>query len=639
MLQSIRDRSQGWIAGTIIAVICFTFAIWGIHNYFDGSNATKAIAKVNGQKITQQTFDNAYQRYRRQMQMQGKGVPTDQAVVAQLRQQILQQLISRIVLSKAALKQGFRVSQEQVNAAISQIPVFQENGKFSPARYQQVLSVMMYQSDEFMQTIHDALLDSQINQGMLSSAVVLPTEVQSAMALHGEQRDLGYLLVPASRFKGSVNVTPQQVKAYYTANKQSYMLPEKVSIEYVQLSAKDMMTKVKVDDKALQQYYQDNQNMFAQPAQRKVAHILVKLTDNATTDQTLKAKAKADEVYAKLQKGADFSALAKESSDDKISAKQGGDLGWITPGQLGQGFDVAMAPLNKVGQYSKPTRTKYGYDIVKLEAIKQPVQMSFEEAKPRIEKILKQQKAEELFANDSDQLANLAYENPNTLEPVAKALDLKVQSTGLFTHEGLKIGIAAKAPVVQAAFSKNAAQGNNSEPVQIDDNDVVVLRVKQHTPAAPKPLALVQDSIKQTLVEQAAMKKAQAFGQALLQKMQSGTSGQSLAKENNLQWHYIPKATRNQKGMDPAILEAAFGAGLPTEMQSAVASAMLPESEALITVSQVYPGESTVVKKSNSAALYRRQLAQAMGQLDYSIYVTDQMTKAKIKIEQAIAAP
>ncbi len=70
MLQTIREHTQGWIAGTIISIIILTFALWGIHSYFIGGGANTNVAEVNGIEITKEQLAVAYERLRRQAQLQ-----------------------------------------------------------------------------------------------------------------------------------------------------------------------------------------------------------------------------------------------------------------------------------------------------------------------------------------------------------------------------------------------------------------------------------------------------------------------------------------------------------------------------------------------------------------------------------------
>src|SRR6185312_7718306 len=140
MLQSIRDRTQGWITGVIVFLVCAAFALWGIHSYLEASGQPDIAAKVNKQSIQQADLSAAYSRLRQQQQMQlGADFVMDQKVEAQLKKQALDQLVMGQVLVQAAMKEGYRISMGQVYGALLMIPAFQVDGHFSRERFNEMI--------------------------------------------------------------------------------------------------------------------------------------------------------------------------------------------------------------------------------------------------------------------------------------------------------------------------------------------------------------------------------------------------------------------------------------------------------------------------------------------------------------------
>lgn len=101
--------------------------------------------------------------------------------------------------------------------------------------------------------------------------------------------------------------------------------------------------------------------------QIRVAHIMVRVPENANDLQKQAAKNKIDSVYMKLSSGDDFTALAKTLSDDGGSAKKGGALPWFGVGPQGvdAAFEDAAFSLEKENDFSKPVQSKYGWHIIK----------------------------------------------------------------------------------------------------------------------------------------------------------------------------------------------------------------------------------------------------------------------------------
>lgn len=146
---------------------------------------------------------------------------------------------------------------------------------------------------------------------------------------------------------------------------------EKGSIKLEVLLEKAAMKYVKVTDKELKDYYEDNY------PQIKARHILV---DDKKT---------AEEVKAKLDKGEDFAKLAKKYSTDTSSAKNGGDLGWFGPSKMVEEFSKVAFNL-KVNEISDPVKTDYGYHIIQVTKIKE--KPAFEDVKKDIETNVKKNK-------------------------------------------------------------------------------------------------------------------------------------------------------------------------------------------------------------------------------------------------------
>ena len=104
----------------------------------------------------------------------------------------------------------------------------------------------------------------------------------------------------------------------------------------------------------------------------KVAHIMIAVPSNADDKTKKEADVKINDIYAQLQKGADFAELAKKYSDDKGSAIKGGELSWFGTGRMVPEFEMAAFSLKNKGDYTKPVKTSFGWHIIKLVDKKEP---------------------------------------------------------------------------------------------------------------------------------------------------------------------------------------------------------------------------------------------------------------------------
>jgi len=151
-----------------------------------------------------------------------------------------------------------------------------------------------------------------------------------------------------------------------------------------ELFEKEIMAKAKISEQEAKDYYDKNKEEFAPTTQIKASHILVK------------TEAEAEKVRERLQKGEKFGDIAKAVSMDPGSAKNNGDLGYFSKGQMVPEFEKAAASL-KIGDISVPVQTQYGYHIIKVTDRKKGSVIEFEKIKDMISQKLSGEKQKEAF--------------------------------------------------------------------------------------------------------------------------------------------------------------------------------------------------------------------------------------------------
>ena len=255
MLQSIRDKTHGWLTSVVVGLLIIMFALWGVHGYLELQNegGDKVVAKVAGQKLSQREFDVAYQRVYQQAKAQLKTESLNKELVDQLKKQTLEQWTLTQVLAHAAYQDHYRLSQSSIDSALLHTPLFQSAGRFSSTRFYAVLNAMGYTELGFLSDLRKTLLINQVQQGLTETAFVLPGEVKQATALIHQKRDFAYIIIPSSQFPAEqLPISEAQAFAYYQKNQNHFVQPEQVSIDYIKLSLatlKDDKTFVEKRDK------------------------------------------------------------------------------------------------------------------------------------------------------------------------------------------------------------------------------------------------------------------------------------------------------------------------------------------------------------------------------------------------------
>lgn len=298
---SIRDHTHGWIATVIISLLILSFALWGIHSYMVGGAASNYIAEVNGIQITKTQYAAALERAQRQVQMQSNGqLPL--SAEKNLKQQTLQELIEIEVLKQASLKQKYRISTQQIDGFLESMPQFQVNGQFSLSRFQQVMSMTMHSTTEFLDLIRTTLLIDQPRLGTIFTSFTLPNEVASTIALVNQERDIQYVELSKQLIGQVAAITPEQIQAYYQQHTSDYQTLEQASVEYVELAVSDLEKKIHLSAQEIKSYYDENSSSFALPSKDKQKKPEVPAFENIKAKVALAlAHQKAEEQFANLR--------------------------------------------------------------------------------------------------------------------------------------------------------------------------------------------------------------------------------------------------------------------------------------------------------------------------------------------------
>lgn len=163
-----------------------------------------------------------------------------------------------------------------------------------------------------------------------------------------------------------------------------YLIDDFLAKEYI-LSA--VVEKVFVTEDELKEYYSRNKEKFTTPEQIQVSHILIKVSFGASGEEKTKARDKAKQILEWLKKGEKFQTLAGQYSEDPKSKATGGSLGYISRGQMPKSFEDVAFSL-KPGEISNVVETDYGYHIIQVEDHRESMTKTFDEVRSSIKENL-----------------------------------------------------------------------------------------------------------------------------------------------------------------------------------------------------------------------------------------------------------
>ena len=612
----------------ILALITLPFAFFGVDYYFRSVSRATEVASVSGQPITQQEFAETIRDQQNRMR-QVVGPSFDASVFddPEVRYSVLEQLINQRLLQDQARRDRFRVTDAQLAQFISEIPAFQVEGKFSHTRYEQVLQGQNKTSGQFENDLRQQLALLPLQEPVAGANIVARSNVERYLVLLEQQREVASAVIDPEAFLKDVKIDDAAVKAFYDANAGAFQIPEQVKLEYVTLSPETLGAQIPVDAAEVRRQYDENTRRYGKPEQRQASHILIAVKPDASEADQAAAKKRAEELLAQAKKNpAQFAELAKSASQDPGSAGQGGDLGMVErDGSMPKPFEDAVFSM-KQGEIAGPVRTDFGWHVIKLVAIEPAKLQSFDQVKKEIEQDLKKQKATRKFAETAEQLQNLVYEQADSLQPVAKALNLPVQTTDLLTRAQVQALGQNNPKLVQAVFSPESLQAKrNTEAIEIAPNVLMAARVVEYKPAAPRAFADVQAEIRRQLERKAASDLAHKAGQEKLALLQEG-------KDAGIAFGKPVVLTRNQPqaGFPPGALTVIFRADtskLPVYAGAANEGGGYSIYRVLRLVSPPAPDAAKLATVSN-------RVGEQQGRELLNAYEASLRAKADVKINQ-----
>jgi peptidyl-prolyl cis-trans isomerase D len=531
MLNLFRKHATSWLIKVTLFLIVIVFIFWGGYAY--KSKQETQIARVDDEYISIPEYNTAYDQmvevYRRQL---GSSFSEDLLRQFNLKKQALDVMINRIILTKAAGELGLTATNQEVRQKILDYPVFQSDGKFDQKRYNFLLRQNRMTPEAFEEQMRVDLTSQKVEQFIKRRAVVSQDEVLADFQFHFSQVQLAYVLLDPKTFEDKVPMEEKALQTYYQEHQDQYKEPEKRRIAVVLFKSDSYSGDVKLSDDEIRQYYEDNQEEFHKEAEVRARHILFPLKENAPEEEINKVRAEALKVQEEAKKGKDFAELAKKYSKDTATAKQGGDLGYFTRERMEPAFSDAAFSL-KPGDISDLVRTKFGFHIIKVEDVRPEKTESLDEARPKIEAKLKEEKARDLAFKKARDFADHAY-SQRDIEKAAKALNLDVAGADTWVAKSDSLpGIEPTGPAIMGKLFD--LKDKETSGVIEAPQGFMVAQVLAVQPPQVIPFENVKNKVGEQYKTEQGRMLAKEKGAQLLEGARKEKSLDSAAKEMGLQ--------------------------------------------------------------------------------------------------------
>ena len=611
-MQSLRDGSTGIASKILVGLIIIVFAMFGMGSITTFLAPTPKVAEVNGEDITQVEMETAVERSRRMMIAQDiDPLSIDEDV---LRDSVLQSLISRKLLSQLADDWNLVYPDALLDEEIRSTSAFQVGGLYNPEQFSLVVGSAGFSPQGYREELRKEKKLAQIATAIAGSGF-LPNELVTRIgSISGQTRDVAYLLIEIETLSEQVETSDQELLVSYQESLQEYETEETVDIEYVELKKSDLLELVDASEQELLNYFEDTKEAYIRPEERRLAHIFKEYSSNGD------ARAAVEKMYKQIIDGAEFDTLAKENSDDPLSAENGGDLGFSARGVFSsesylQFEEVAFSlELNEI---SEPVETEFGFHLIKVLDIVPSVDPVFDQVKDSVVQSYRQDMSDEMFVARSSELSELAFES-NDLQGPATALDLPIKTTGPVGYSATE-GIAANPEIINMAFSEDLLiEGNNSDVIEVNTDHHVVIRVKKYEPAEIRSFDEVINEVRGKFLREKSVKLAEDQAKEIIEMLEAGSLTRYVADQFDLSWTVVAAVKRMSLELDDEIREKAFALPRPIEGGKSLGYAFLDAGNvAVISVTNVANYPEAQVSGEEMASL-SRALGSKQGSIDYN---------------------
>jgi peptidyl-prolyl cis-trans isomerase D len=486
-----RAKTTRYLMGGLLMMV----AIMMVVTLIPGINApsrtdSQVLADIGGTELTWTEVQRTVQS-----QVQNRAFPSQMASV--FVPQIADRMIAEYAMAFEAQRLGFVVTDADLVTTIRvMMPQLFDGEKFAGREaYAAVLAQQNMSIQQFESILRKQLLIEKLQSLMMEGVVVSDREVQAEFHRGADQVKVEYVLVDPAKLYSEVVLKPEELQAYFNANRNSYQLPEKRSAQVLVVDEATVAQSITIPEAELRRAYDQDKDTYRLPERVHVRHILLKTTGKSP-EEVAKIKIRADELLKQIRQGADFAELAKKNSEDPGSAAKGGDLDWVMRGQTVKAFEEAAFSM-KPKDTSNIITTEYGFHILQVLEKQEARLRPFEEVKTQLAEERKKQQVFDTMQNLSDQARAALVKDPKAAEKIAADLKLQLVRVDKVGPDEPFPGIGTSRELGDAISSLR--KNDVSPVVQIAPTRLAVAVVTEVFPARQAEFAEAEGKIKSEL--------------------------------------------------------------------------------------------------------------------------------------------
>ena len=451
----------------------------------------------------------------------GRNLSKQEAMKMGLENRVLERLIGGAAVDNHAQDLGLGMSQDAVLEQIKKDPTFQDpTGNFSPLALASILRSLNMSEQGYISEQRERDLRRQLIGTVGDTAPAPQILLDALVRYNDEQRTLRYVLVPLSAAGTAKEPTEEELKAFYDNHHAKFTLPEYRKIGVMAVTPETVKDQVTITDDDLKAAFEKEKDKLGKPEKRHVQQI------------TFPDQAAAEAAAQRIQSGTDFAAIAKEQGLSDADF----DLGTLTRNEMADATIADEAFKLDKDKVSAPVTGKLGKVVLlRVTEIEPGEVVTFEQAKPNLEKGVLKDRAERLILDLRDKIED-ERASGSKLSEVADKLKLTYQTVEAVDRkgqapDGSAITLPAETELLEAAFATDT--GVENDPIEPKDLGIIWYEVLGETPEQLKPFDQVKDEVTKAWGEDEARNRLAKYSQELVTSLNGGKTLDDLAKELN----------------------------------------------------------------------------------------------------------
>jgi len=257
MFDTVRNNSK-IMMGLLFLLIIPSFVMFGIEGYSRFNDRAAAVARVDGQKITQSEWDDAHKREVDRIRAQMPGIDPKLLDSADARMATLERLVGERVMAVAAQKQLLVTSDARLARELQQNPSIAglrgADGKLDMERYRQLAASQGMTPEMFENQVRADLSNRQVISPIQASVFATAQQTDAALQAYLQRREIQVQRYAAADFASKVKVTDDELHAFYKAHAERFRSPESADVEYLVLDVNSLTSSIQLPEQDVKSY-------------------------------------------------------------------------------------------------------------------------------------------------------------------------------------------------------------------------------------------------------------------------------------------------------------------------------------------------------------------------------------------------